>query len=108
MYVCAGISVKCANVCVRVYTCVCVCVCACVCVRACVCTCIQCLSVCMYMYFIHYRFNLAKSSIFHELIELSHDEEISVRIASLETLVDPALKRVSQISFCHIQYMYLL
>ena len=31
---------------------------------------------------------MAKSCIFHELIELSRDEEISVRIASLETLVD--------------------
>ena len=31
---------------------------------------------------------MAKSCIFHELIELSRDEEISVRTASLETLVD--------------------
>jgi len=31
---------------------------------------------------------MAKSCIFHELIELSRDEEMSVRIASLETLVD--------------------
>ena len=31
---------------------------------------------------------MAKSCIFHELVELSRDEEISVRIASLETLVD--------------------
>ena len=31
---------------------------------------------------------MAKSCIFHELIELSRDEESTVRIASLETLVD--------------------
>ena len=31
---------------------------------------------------------MAKSCIFHELVELSRDEEIAVRIASLETLVD--------------------
>ena len=37
---------------------------------------------------IHYRFNMAKSCIFHELIELFRDEESAVRIASLETLVD--------------------
>ena len=40
------------------------------------------------VHYIHYRFNMAKSCIFHELIELSRDEETSVRIASLETLVD--------------------
>ena len=31
---------------------------------------------------------MAKSCIFHEIIELSRDEESTVRIASLETLVD--------------------
>ena len=31
---------------------------------------------------------MAKSCIFHELIELSRDEESTVRIASLETLSD--------------------
>ena len=33
-------------------------------------------------------FSLAKSIILHELIELSRDEESTVRIASLETMVD--------------------
>jgi len=33
-------------------------------------------------------FSLSKSHILHELIELSRDEESSVRVASLETLVD--------------------
>ena len=41
-----------------------------------------------YHYYYPCRFNMAKSCIFHELIELSRDEETNVRIASLETLVD--------------------
>ena len=42
----------------------------------------------MYTHYVHYRFNMAKSCISHELIELSHDEESTGRIASLETLID--------------------